>query len=102
MRFHESLANTTSAAGSDHFDVSDGNPVTIVIKGSPAGAEIHDLQIATDDSITPNYMDAYFEGAQITLEAGETTIITVRGPGRYRINKAATASAVGFVAESAM
>ena len=103
MRFNEILADATGAANSSHFDVTDKYPVSVVLKGTGIATEIHKLQAATDnDEPTTNWEDVYFESNLIVLEAGNTTVITVRGPGRYRIVKVVTASDVGFVAVSSL
>lgn len=91
------LAATTSSAQSTKVVVGRGEvpreqrPISISAPGM-AGAENADVQFSQDGGTTWN--DLFEDGVQIRLTA-TNNMITIFGPGVFRIDKEATAAAVG-------
>jgi len=86
----EILAATTSAAASTGFSVSVENPVAVFVPGL-ATTETADLQVTVDNGAT--FDDATDSNGTIQATASVNSFLVI-GPGEYRINKSATASAV--------
>lgn len=88
------LAATTGATASSKVTVIAQGlraPVTILVPGLASG-EYGDLQIYNSETTT--WHDVYAEGAQVRF-TDTTNVYSVFGPGEYRVNKAASAAAVG-------
>lgn len=92
----EILAATTSAAQSSSFDVG-GRPDQIgratVMAIGIAGAENADIQFSHDAGTT--WTDLFEAGSQIRLTA-TNNMVTIYGPGVFRIDKEATAGATSI------
>ena len=90
MDIREILTAATIAAVSADFTVD--HATVGVIAAGLAGAEVGVLQIKYDGI---NYIDVYANTALQQLTA-TNNVITVYGPGIYRINKGVTAAAVSL------
>jgi len=86
------IASTTAAATKDFQVERDAYypPVTIIANGLAAGETV-DIQISDDDGAT--YANLFDAGSQVQV-TDTNNAVTLYGPGKYRVSKAATAAAV--------
>ena len=85
------ISPTTDAATVENISVRKHSvPMTIIASGLGADETI-DVQIET---ASETYVDVYQSGTQVQLSETNNTV-TIYGPGKYAIVKAATAAAVG-------
>lgn len=93
------LAPQTGAGASSQFKVSSEQngqrPVSVIATGL-AGAENADLQVNANDV----WQDVFQDSAQVRLTA-TNNMVTVYGPGLYRVDKEATAGAAGIFLSTA-
>lgn len=89
MSVREILAATTSAVASDAFRIVNEATITSTALGS---GETGDIQITHDGS---TWQDLFREGSQQQL-TDTNNAVTVVGPGKFRVNKSATASATSI------
>lgn len=85
------LAATTSADQSTAIRIEEQNlPAHFVCSPALAATETADLQYSADGGTT--WIDYYIDGTQQQITDTNTGLVVV-GPGFYRINKGATATA---------
>jgi len=87
----EILAPATGAAASSLFVVDADTRTTVIIEGTHVATEHSDLQICITDT---NCDDVFQSAAQVRMNDGNT-VITITGPGKYRIDKDVTTNAIG-------
>lgn len=85
------INGTTSAVQSVYFIV-DNQIAAVYSKGTIGGGESIDLQVEDDAGSWINVTD--LNGADVALSATVSSIRVI-GPGRFRLNKSATAAAAG-------
>lgn len=93
----ELLAPTTIATASSSVHINANNNLTIVMyaaSGLTAG-EYGDLQISHDDGVT--WQDVWQDTAQVRM-TNNNNVLTIVGPGTYRIDKELTTNATGIYA----
>lgn len=86
------ITETTSAANSGIISVSAHDHVTFGVTGTLGGAENIDVQYTDDGGST--WKDLYQDGSQVRLTT-TNNLVTVYGPGLFRLAKEATSSAAG-------
>lgn len=88
LRTFEVLAVTTSAAQSALFVVKQGQLATVIFTGTVGATETGTIQISNDNGTT--WISA-------TDQLTDTDLVRVIvAPGKYRVNKSATAAATGI------
>ncbi len=90
------LTAQTAAANSTIFKVRPGKEVTIKMYISPeaqpvGGDDLH-IEYSFDGGTT--FRDVWLAGAQLLMDETKT-ILTITGPGIYRVAKGITSNAVG-------
>lgn len=88
------IADTTSAAKSGIFSVSAGDNVSIAVSGTIATNEFIDVQYTDDGGTT--WHDLFQDGSQVRL-TDTNNMATIYGPGIFKLDKGATASAAGAI-----
>lgn len=89
------LADATGAGQSSKFWVGTNETATVIAEPILAGVEKGTLQITNDDGTT--WINALNGDTPESNElSATTTVIYVKGPGLYRIDKDATAGATGI------
>lgn len=96
MAVEEILAATTSAVASDAFVI--GPQEATITSTALAGVETGDIQIGHQQ--TPGadvtWQDLFRSGTQQQLLI-DNNAVTVLGPGKFRVNKSATAGATSIM-----
>lgn len=88
------ITETTSAANSGVISVSAHDHVSFALTGTFGATEYADVQYTDDGGST--WHDLYQDGAQVRM--GTTNnMVTVYGPGMFRVAKDATSSAAGVI-----
>lgn len=84
------IAVTTGAIASSPFELADGEAATIARVGTYATAEYARLQIHNGAT----WIDVQQLGTNEQID-DTNSVMAVYAPGRYRVNKSATAAAAG-------
>ena len=86
------ITEGTGAAQSEPIPVSAGDLVSIAITGTVAAGEYLDIQYTDDGGAT--WQDLYQDGSQVRL-TDTNNMVTVYGPGIFRVDKDSTAANAG-------
>lgn len=88
------LTATTSAANSSTFQLSARDQIALATTGTDTAAEYADIQYSSDGGST--WKDLYQDGTQVRLHS-TNNMVTVEGPGIFRVAKEATTNAIGII-----
>ena len=86
------ITETTDADQSKPISVSSGDLVTFALTGTYGATEYADVQYTDDGGST--WSDLYQDGSQVRLST-VNNMVTVYGPGIFRVDKDATSASAG-------